>query len=309
MASLAFVDGRPWPGIINFGPKRFDFGEAAQPIGSVDVVRVHERDTTVLYHVAGKQHAVRLDHHHRIARRMRRAGIDQYEALATEEKRHPPVEGDIGRHNARAGVDPRRKREAPLVEPLLGAFAGGLFIFAVFRRPLLRDHDAGAVILERLQAVNVVGVIMADDIVSHRRGSDLFDGLEQIPTEARRAERVEYDDTVRGDDEAGIGGMALILLLRDARAADGVIDWRARNLLDGERPKQRRIRLDRFPPRPAWRTAPEPPRRRTATRPSGEAVAVNILEQFENPRRARIGNAIIQRLQLAAVGDETVFAQ
>ena len=111
---------------------------------------------------------------------MGRAGIDQYEALATEEKRHSPVERDVGRHNAGVGVDPWRECKAPLVEPLLGAFAGGLFVLAIFRRPLLRDHDAGAVILERLQAVNVVGVIMADDIVSHRRGSDLFDGFEQI---------------------------------------------------------------------------------------------------------------------------------
>ena len=67
----------------------FDFGEAVQPVRGIDVVGVHERNAAVLHNVAGKQHAVGLDHHHQVARRMRGAGIDQHEALAAEIERHP----------------------------------------------------------------------------------------------------------------------------------------------------------------------------------------------------------------------------
>jgi hypothetical protein len=34
--------------------------------------------------ISGEQHAVRLDHHHHIARRMRRAGVDHLEAFAAQ---------------------------------------------------------------------------------------------------------------------------------------------------------------------------------------------------------------------------------
>ena len=175
---------------------------------------------------------------------MRRPGVDHLKALAAERQRQPVVEGDVGRNDARLVVDPRRQRLAALVEPVAGALVRDLLVLLlVFARAVLGDDDGAGVILERLQAVNVVGVVVAEHDVADRFVGHLADLLQQRPAEARRAERIEHDDAVRRDDEAGVRRVALVAFGRHARMADAVIDRRAGNLADLQRRIERRVVL------------------------------------------------------------------
>ncbi len=225
-----------------FGVQALHLREPPQPVGGVHVVAVHERDAAVLDDVAGEQHAVGLDQHHHVAGRVSRAGIEQHETLASEVERETFPIGDVGWDHARVVVDPGRERFAPLIEPLIGSFVGGLLVLPVLAGTFLGDdHDAGAVVLERLQPVDVIGVVVADHDIADRLVGRRLDPLQQVPAQAGRAERIEHHDALRGHDETGIGGMALIVVAGNAGLADHVVDRLARHLLDRERPPQRRI--------------------------------------------------------------------
>ena len=54
-----------------------------------------------------------------------------------------------------------RQRAAPLLEALARLLVGGFFIVLVFAGALLRDDEGVGMIPERLQAVDVVGMIVA----------------------------------------------------------------------------------------------------------------------------------------------------
>ena len=130
--------------MMNFGIELLDLLEGLQPVGRIHVVAVHERNAAVLHNVAGEQHAVGLDHHHHVARRMRGTRIDQHEAFAAEVERRALAVGDVGWHHPGVAVDPGKERLAALIEPLIGPFVGNFLIaLFVFAGPLLGDDDAG----------------------------------------------------------------------------------------------------------------------------------------------------------------------
>ena len=227
---------------MNFGSSFRHLVERAQPLRGGDIVAVHEGDAAVLHDIAGEQHAVRLDHHHDVAGGMRRPRIEQRQPPVAERDRHALAEGDIRRHHAGIGVDPREQRAAPLLEALVRLLVGGLFIVLVFAGALLRDDEGVAVIPERLQAVDVVGMIMAQHHVADFLVGDFADFLQQRPAEARRAQRIEHHDAVGRHDKSGVGGIAFILLAGNAGIARRVPDRLARHLIDLQRDGQRRIR-------------------------------------------------------------------
>ena len=87
--------------------------------------------------------------------------------------------------------------------------------FALAVRP-----DFGARGLERLQPVDVIGVVVADDDARGSRcGVTLRDRGDHRAAEHRRAERVEHHHAVAGDDEARIGHEAAVCGTRHAGVA------------------------------------------------------------------------------------------
>ena len=85
---------------------------------------------------------------------------------------------------------------------------------------------------ERLQAVDVIGVIVARDDVTDLLVGDLPDPLQQRPSETRRSQPVEHHDAVRGDEESGVGSIAFVVLAGNPGIAGAVIDRLARHLID-----------------------------------------------------------------------------
>ena len=172
---------------------------------------------------------------------MRRTGRQQRQAPIAQHNRLALLEGDVRRHHASLVIDPRKQHAATLIEPLVGLLISSLLILLVFASSLLRDDQRARMILERLQTVNVIGMIMAGDDIAHRLVGDLPDLLQQGPAKARRAERIEHGDTIRGDDQAGIRRIAFVVLAGNAGVADAVIDRLAGHLIELQRNRQRCI--------------------------------------------------------------------
>ena len=78
-----------------------------------------------------------------------------------EHDRHTVPEGDVRRHHAGVFVDPWKQHAAALIQALVGLFVGGLLVLLVFAGAFLRDNHGVGVILESLQAVDVIGMIVA----------------------------------------------------------------------------------------------------------------------------------------------------
>ena len=81
--------------------------------------------------------------------------------------------------------------------------------------------DLGAALRELLQSVDVVGVIVRDDHPPDRRLRHLADRRDHRAAERRRAQRVEHDDAIAGDDESGVRHEALV---RRARRSGGALE-------------------------------------------------------------------------------------
>jgi len=96
------------------------------------------------------------------------------------------VQPAVGRDERHALVDPWKEVLRALRAPALG-----LAPFEVGARGLMRP-DIGARGLERLQAVEVVGVIVREDHAAHGLARDARDGAAKRRSQRRRAERVDH---------------------------------------------------------------------------------------------------------------------
>jgi len=70
--------------------------------------------------------------------------------------------------------------------------------------------DFGAQRLEYLQAVEMVGVVVADDHPPDRLPGDLADQADEFLGQRRRGQRVEHHHAVARDDESGVRHEALV---------------------------------------------------------------------------------------------------
>jgi len=97
-------------------------------------------------------------------------------------------------------------------------------------------------LLEGLQAVDVVGMVMADHDNFDGLVGQLADALQHPVAQRRRAEGVEHHHPCIGDHEAGIRGMALVHRVGNARQSLDVIHGDARHLEQLEGQADRSIR-------------------------------------------------------------------
>src|SRR5689334_2407473 len=123
--------------------------------------------------------------------------IDEAERDATHAEVDVTVEPHVRTYDTRLVVHPRKEVRAALREPLLG-HARREIGFALSVRP-----DFGAGFFQRLQSVDVVSVIVTDDDAPDRLRRDGADRGDHRAAEHRRAERIEDNDAIVGDDEAG----------------------------------------------------------------------------------------------------------
>ena len=157
-----------------------------EPVRGVHIGAAHERDAPVLHDVPGEEDAVRLDQHHAVAFGVRWPGKDHDEALATKPDGQLLVEDQIRLDDPCRRVDPRRKRLLPLLEAWCRGFVVGIVGIGVVKALVLGDDDGVRSVLERLQPVDMVGVIMADDDIADGRARHAPDMLEQRHPEAGR---------------------------------------------------------------------------------------------------------------------------
>ena len=140
-------------------------------------------------------------------------GIDDPERETAEAEIGVAVDPDVRRNDARRLVDPRIELDATLREPALRDIGGEVDLGLALR------PDLGAGCLQRLQAIDVVGVVVRDDHAADRRARHRADRGDHRAAERRRAERVEHDDAVARHDEARVRHEALVRGAGDAGRA------------------------------------------------------------------------------------------
>jgi hypothetical protein len=84
--------------------------------------------------------------------------------------------------------------------------------------------DLGPGVLERPQAVDVIGMIVGDDHPADGLGSEPADRRDEPPPQRLGAQGVDDKHAGAGDHEAGVGIEALVVAGRHAEPAFHVVD-------------------------------------------------------------------------------------
>src|ERR1019366_5060266 len=98
-----------------------------------------------------------------------------------------------------------------------------------------------SVILERLQSVDVIGMIVAGNDEPDFLVGSLLDILQKRPSEAWSSKCVEHDDTVIGDHKARVRGVALVVLAGNSGTSNAIKNIRAWSLFDRQGPIERSV--------------------------------------------------------------------
>jgi hypothetical protein len=187
----------------HFGLERDQIVQRCDPGAAVGVADIWH--PAAKHQVAGIEDTVFLHQHRHVLGGMRRADVAQREMEAAHFEVGVAFQEAVRFDQLRVVVHPREKRFLALGQTqgrILGA--GCAFGGAV-------HPDFGALRLENLQAVEMVGVVMADDDQLDGLLGDLADQAEHFFGQRRGSEGIEDDHAVARDDKPGIGHEALVL--------------------------------------------------------------------------------------------------